>query len=137
VLIFVVLSFVYIILDGLGKYWKIIPEMPAWAYTFWHHLFPVMASITFALLGGPALKSVWRFFRTGHATMDTLIGFGTGIAFLYSFALGAFENILKPYLDVEAHFYDIVIVVLGLVYLGKYREAQAKRRTADAIQALA
>jgi len=68
--------------------------------------------------------------------METLVGLGTGIAFLYSFALGAFENILKPYLNVEAHFYDVTIIVLGLVWYGKYLETKAKRKTGAAIEAL-
>lgn len=136
VLIFVVLSFLYMFLDVAGNYRGIIPEMSETIMEFRHHLFPVMATITFALLGWTALRSIVTFFRTGHATMDTLIWFGTWAAFLYSFALGAFETVLAPYINVEAHFYDVVIVVIGLVYLGKYRETRAKKRTAEAIEAL-
>ncbi len=136
VLMFVVLSFLYMGLDVAGKYRQIIPEMPKRLYTFWHHLFPVIATITFVLLGKPALKSIGTFARTGHATMDTLIWIGTWTAFLYSFVISAFEWELAPYLNVENHFYDVVIVVIGLVYFGKYLESRAKKRTAEAIESL-
>ena len=35
-----------------------------------------------------------------------------------------------------AHYFDVTIVVIGLVYLGKYLEAKSKLQTGDAIQKL-
>lgn len=133
---FVLLSVIYMVRDIGSVTWTILPVMPGWVSTFWHHLFPIMAAIVMARIGLPYLASVGRFLRTGVANMETLVGLGTGIAFLYSFALGAFENVLKPYLNVEAHFYDVTIIVLGLVWYGKYLETKAKRRTGAAIEAL-
>jgi len=50
--------------------------------------------------------------------MDTLIGLGTLAAFLYSFVVSAFENVLRPYLDVEMSYYDVTIVVIAGVKWG-------------------
>lgn len=68
--------------------------------------------------------------------MDTLIGIGTSVAFLYSFILSAFEEALAPYLNVEQSYYDVAIVVIAFIALGKYLEAKSKLRTGDAISKL-
>jgi len=44
--------------------------------------------------------------------MDTLVGIGTVTAFLYSFAITAFESSLAPYMDVSTGFYEAVVVVI-------------------------
>lgn len=69
--------------------------------------------------------------------MDTLVGISTMVAFLYSFVVTAFEKPLEPYLDVHSNFYDVVIVVIGLIALGQLLETKAKRKTNEALQKLA
>lgn len=49
--------------------------------------------------------------------MDVLVGISTMVAFIYSFIVTAFEKPLIPYLDVRSNFYDVVIVVIGLIAL--------------------
>lgn len=110
--------------------------MPAWVSEFFHHLFPVMATYVLFAVGAQYLKGIRTFVRYKVASMDTLIGIGTLIAYLYSFVIGAFEEVLAPYIDVMAHYFDVTIVVIGLVYLGKYLEAKSKLQTGDAIQKL-
>ncbi len=103
---------------------------------FFHHLFPVMAAYVLFAIGTQYLKGIRTFVRYGEATMDTLIGIGTLVAFIYSFIIGAFEYVLEPYIDVSIHYFDVTIIVIGLVYLGKYLEAKSKLQTGDAIQKL-
>lgn len=79
---------------------------------------------------------MYRFLRYGQANMDTLIGIGTSVAFLYSFVLSAFEETLAPYLNVEQSYYDVAIVVIAFIAFGKYLEARSKLRTGDAISKL-
>jgi len=79
---------------------------------FFPHLFLVMATYVLFAVGKQYLKGIWNFVRYGEATMDTLIGMGTLVAFLYSFAMGAFGNLLAPYVDVMVHYYDVTIVVI-------------------------
>lgn len=50
--------------------------------------------------------------------------------------ISAFEGVLAPYLNVEAHYYDVVIVVIGLVVYGKYLEMTAKQKTGKALETL-
>lgn len=101
-----------------------------------HHLLPVFATYTLFIVGKPYLLGLLRFLRYGKANMDTLIGLGTLTAFIYSFILSAFEKSLSPYVDVSASYYDIAIVVIAFITLGKYLETKAKIKTGDAIEKL-
>ncbi|MDO8469923.1 MAG: heavy metal translocating P-type ATPase [bacterium] len=103
---------------------------------FFHHLLPLFAAYALVVVGTPYLLGAYRFFRYGKANMDSLIGIGTIAAFLYSFAISAFEKTLRPYLDVTQSYYDVVIVVIAFITLGKYLEARSKLQTGDAIEKL-
>jgi len=118
-----------------GKY-SIVPAMPETIYEFFHHLLPIFATFIFATIGKPYVVGVYRFFRYGKANMDTLIGLGTSVAFLYSFIISAFDKILAPYVNVEYTYYDVTIVVITFIALGKYLEAKSKIKTGDAIEKL-
>src|SRR5437773_1995985 len=84
----------------------------------------------------PYIAGVWRFIKYRQADMDSLVGIGTLVAFFYSFVLTAFETSLKAYLNTEHTYYDVVIVVIGLITLGKYLEVRARSHTSDAIKKL-
>lgn len=103
---------------------------------FFHHLLPVMATYVLFVVGKPYLLGFYRFLRHGVANMDTLIGIGTSAAFLYSFAITAFEETLRPFVAVESTYYDVTIIVITFIALGKYLEARAKLKTGDAIEKL-
>ena len=110
----------------LGK----APEMPLVWSEFFHHLLPVMATYMLFVVGKPYLQGIYRFFRYGKANMDTLIGIGTSVAFLYSFLVGAFEEtLLKGVINTEATYFDVAIVVIAFITLGKYLEARSKLKT--------
>lgn len=121
--------------DILAKY-GVLPAFSETVDEFLHHLLPIFATYMLFAIGTPYLRGLWMFFRRGVADMDTLIGLGTVAAFVYSFVLSAFEAPLSLYLDVSATYYDVTIVVIGLITLGKYLEARAKARTGDAITQL-
>lgn len=113
-----------------------LSEMSYITSEFFHHLLPVMATYALFVVGKPYLLGLFRFFRYGKANMDTLIGLGTSVAFLYSLILSAFEEPLKQFLDVDQTYYDVTIVVIAFITLGKYLEARAKVKTGDAIEKL-
>ena len=70
------------------------------------------------------------------ANMDTLVVIGTTVAYLYSTAVvfypGFFERLN---LKVEPYF-DVSTVIIGLILLGRFLEAQAKAGTGEAIKKL-
>src|ERR1035437_3784513 len=115
---------------------KALPEMSYFWSEFFHHLLPILATYTLFVVGKPYLLGLYRFFRYGKANMDTLIGLGTGVAFLYSFIISAFEESLKSFINVNQSYYDVVIVVIAFITLGKYLETRSKLKTGDAIEKL-
>lgn len=114
------------IVSTMGETWK----------GFFHHLLPIFATYTLFVVGKPYLIGLYRFLRYGKANMDTLIGIGTSVAFLYSFILGAFEKNLAPYLNVDQTYFDVTIIVITFITLGKYLETRSKIKTGDAIEKL-
>lgn len=121
--------------DILAQYGT-VAEMSVTAKEFFHHLLPLLATYVLFVVGKPYLLGFYRFIRYGKANMDTLIGIGTVAAFLYSFAVTAFEEVLKPFINVEYQYYDVTIVVITFIALGKYLEARSKIKTGDAIEKL-
>lgn len=116
---------------------SILPAMSETVYEFFHHLMPIFATIVLFGIGRKYIKAVWMFLKTRTANMDTLVGISTLVAFIYSFIITAFEKSLAPYLDVSSNFYDVVIIVIGLIALGQYLETKAKKKTNEALQKLA
>ena len=96
----------------------------------------ILATVALFWVGKPYLLGVTRFIRHGVANMDTLIGLGTLAAYLYSIALT-----LIPFLGIllkvpEYTYFDVTIVVIGFITLGKYLEIRSKKKTGDAIEKL-
>ena len=121
--------------DILGQL-NIVPVAPHSWTEFFHHLLPLFATYTLFAVGKPYLIGLYHFVRYGKANMDTLIGLGTLAAFLYSFVISAFEETLRPFINVEHTYYDVTIVVIAFITLGKYLEARSKLKTGDAIEKL-
>lgn len=132
----VIFSFVMMLWDVLIEN-GIAPNMPEIIYEAFHHLMPIFATFVLFGIGRRYIKATWIFLRTGIANMDVLVGISTIVAFVYSFAVTAFEAPLSRYVDVSSNFYDVVIIVIGLIALGQYLEARAKRKTNEALQKLA
>lgn len=116
--------------------YNLVGEMSFTLEEFFHHLLPLMATYILFVVGKPYLLGFYRFLRYGKANMDTLIGIGTVVAYLYSFAVTAFEDTLKPFINVEATYYDVTIIVITFIALGKYLEMRSKLKTGDAIEKL-
>jgi Cu2+-exporting ATPase/Cu+-exporting ATPase len=121
--------------DMLSSY-GLVKEMGPVIKEFFHHLLPIFATYILFVVGKPYILGFYRFLRHGKANMDTLIGIGTSTAFLYSFIVTSFEDYLKPFINVEHTYYDIVIVVITFIAIGKYLEARSKIKTGDAIEKL-
>ncbi len=121
--------------DILAQF-KLVSAMSYSLSEFFHHLLPAFATYVLFVVGKPYLLGVYRFIRYGKANMDTLIGIGTLTAYLYSLMIAALETPLRPYLNVEQGYYDVTIVVIAFIALGKYLEAKSKIKTGDAIEKL-
>lgn len=130
-----IVSIIFMVWEILPKF-DILPMMTPAVSNFMHHLLPVLATYILFVVGRPYILGFYRFLRYGKANMDTLIGIGTVTAFIYSFAVTAFEDVLSPFINVEYQYYDVTIVVITFIALGKYLEARSKIKTGDAIEKL-
>ena len=87
--------------------------------------------------GGQFYRGTWSGIRHRTADMNTLIGVGTGAAYLYSLvatiAPGLFTGVGRS-ADV---YYESVSAIIALILLGRLLEARAKGRTSEAIRRLA
>lgn len=118
-----------------GKYWPLQPSelIPNNILT---PLTGIIATIILFGLGQNFLKAAGRFIRYGRANMDTLIGIGTGTAYFYSAIIYLFPTMRQNLGLAEMYFFDVTIVVINLVYLGKYLENRAKLYTDETIEKL-
>ncbi|MFZ5391338.1 MAG: heavy metal translocating P-type ATPase [Patescibacteria group bacterium] len=121
--------------DILGQS-KIVPAMNQTVSELFHHLLPLLATYVLFVVGRPYLLGLYRFIRYGKANMDTLVGLGTLTAYLYSFVVTAGADILRPFINVDHQYYDVTIVVITFIALGKYLEIRSKTKTGDAIAKL-
>jgi len=95
--------------------------------------------LTAVVMLGPGRRfymGTWRGFRYRAADMNTLIGVGTGAAFVYS-AVAT----LNPALFTRAGlrpdvYFEAVNVIIALILIGRYLEARAKGQTSEAIHKL-
>ncbi|PWB38633.1 MAG: heavy metal translocating P-type ATPase [Parcubacteria group bacterium] len=131
----VIISALFMVWD-LSSGIKLIPEMPFALTSLLMWLMPLLAAYSLFFIGRQYLRGVWIFIRRGAANMDTLVGIGTLAAFLYSFVVSVFGQSLRNYINIEHTYYDVTIIVIGLITLGKYLEARAKLKTGEAIKKL-
>jgi Cu+-exporting ATPase len=77
-----------------------------------------------------------RAARHASATMDTLVSIGTGTAFLVSVAITFAPSIIPSMAHHHGAYFDSASTIIALILLGKWLEARAKGRTAEALSAL-
>lgn len=87
-------------------------------------------------VGQQFLAGISRFLTKGNANMDTLVGVGTGAAWVYSSFQLFFPDLSRFWGLPEYTFFDVTIVVIAFILLGKYLEARSKKKTGEAIKAL-
>ncbi|MBP7822838.1 copper-translocating P-type ATPase [Candidatus Gracilibacteria bacterium] len=96
----------------------------------------ILGTVTLFWIGKPFLLGVSRFIKHRVANMDTLIGIGTLTAYVYSIIITLFPAVRETFLLPEYTYFDVTIVVIGFITLGKYLEARSKSKTGDAIKKL-
>ncbi len=90
--------------------------------------------------GAPFFVRFWQSLRSGYLNMFTLIGLGTGAAFLYSLvavlAPGLFPMAMHGDHGTVPLYFEAAAVITALVLLGQVLELRARERTGGAIRAL-
>lgn len=85
-------------------------------------------------------ERAWKSIITWHLNMFTLIGIGSGVAWLFSLVALFFPNVfpdeLKTHHGTVYVYFEAATVILTLVLLGQLMEARAHGKTNSAIKAL-
>ncbi|MBH0200199.1 MAG: heavy metal translocating P-type ATPase [Nitrospira sp.] len=91
-------------------------------------------------IGRPLFERAWTSVINRHLNMFTLIGLGTGAAYLYSVAAtfmpDLFPDSFRAHGGELAVYFEPAVVIIGLVLLGQVLELQARSRTSSALKAL-
>lgn len=111
-----------LVIPMLGAAWGAHTMLPPWLQ--WLLATPVQFG-----LGGRFYRGAWKALRQKTGTMDQLVALGTTAAYALSVYLWLAQA--SPHL-----YFESAAVVITLVLLGKYLEARAKRKAADAVRAL-
>ncbi|GGR45076.1 Cu+-exporting ATPase [Nocardioides luteus] len=96
----------------------------------------VVAAVTQWWAGRDIYLAAVRGIRHGSVDMNTLVTLGTGIAFAYSAFVTLWMGQAEAW-GLPLHLYfETALVIVALVLMGRWLEARAKSRTADAVKAL-
>ncbi len=128
-------TFFLMMWDILARTFSAIPSFPI-PMNFFNIILMIVSSIVIFWIGKPFLEGIVRFILYRVANMDTLVGIGTLTAYLYSAIITLFPQVRTLIQVPDYTYFDVVIVVIGFVTLGKYLETRSKRHTGDAIKKL-
>lgn len=128
-------TFAFMMWDVASKFLNFIPK-PFFPMNVINSILFIVSLVVIYLVGKIYLDGVVRFVRYRAANMDTLIGIGTFSAFIYSSFILLFPAVARFLKLPEFTYFDVVVVVMGFVSLGKYLEAKSKLRTGEAIEKL-
>ncbi len=114
--------------------YKIMSQHP------WNWVQLVLAVPVVFYAGWMFFQRAWISIKSWHLNMFTLIGIGTGVAFLFSVVALLFPQIFPPQFKTENGtvfvYFEAATVILTLVLLGQLLEAKAHSRTNGAIKEL-
>ncbi len=132
---FAVLIFIAMLWEISSIVFPAIPPLPIPMsfFTF------ILAVLSTGVIFGPGMqfiRAIGNFISYKVANMDTLIGIGTLMAYSYSMIRSIFPQSLSTLRFDETVYFDVVVVVIGFIKLGKYLELRSKRKTGEALKKL-
>jgi len=96
----------------------------------------VAATVVQVWAGQIFYRAAWAAARRGAVNMNTLVALGTTVAYGYSTFVTLWPAMAERFgLPLHVYF-EISVVVIALVLLGRWMEARARRQTAAAITGL-
>lgn len=91
-------------------------------------------------IGRPLFERAWTSIVNRHLNMFTLIGLGTGAAYLYSVVATLtpdwFPNSFRGHGGELAVYFEPAVAIIALVLLGQVLELRARSRTSSALKSL-
>ncbi|HEY8648876.1 MAG TPA: heavy metal translocating P-type ATPase [Candidatus Limnocylindria bacterium] len=134
-------------LDDLGRKWKtslaVGSLMMALMYlplgidiVLLAPLLLIAATIVQFWAGRVFYDAAWAAGRHGSTNMNTLIAVGTSAAYGYSAFVTLWPGLATGWGFQYHLYYETAVIIVGLILLGRWMEARAKKQTAGAIRAL-
>ena len=118
----------------------ILVSMSAMHAPAWRGIVPwlllALTTVVMAWAGRHFYTRAWTAFRHHAADMNTLIGVGTGAAYVYSLVATAAPGFFLRRGMAPDLYYEPVIIIIALILLGNLLEARAKRQTTAALRRL-
>lgn len=127
-----ILSAIIVILGNIG----LIPGAPEIPMKTLNIIMLLLALPVQFWVGRTFIAGFLKGLKHRNANMDTLIAIGTLTAFMFSVVV-TFAEEVGIMLPEAGTYFDVSAVVITLVLLGKYFEAQAKSKASSAIKKLA
>lgn len=109
----------------------VLSMVGALQFSGWEWLVAAVATPVIVWSGWLFHRAAWMNLRHGSTTMDTLVSLGSMSALLWS------AVVLIGDVDGGHIYFETGAVIVTLILLGKWFELRAKRRSGDAIRALA
>ncbi len=117
-----------------------LPLPDIFSGTSGHVIQMILATPVVLWCGAPFFKRAWDSIRSRNYNMWTLIGLGTGVAWLYSVVATLAPQIFPAALRNEdgtmGVYFESAAVIILLVLVGQILEQKARKKTGDAIRAL-
>jgi Cu+-exporting ATPase len=96
----------------------------------------IQATIVQVWAGGVFYRTAWAAARHGGTNMSTLVAIGTSAAYGYSAFVTLWPQLAARWGFPFHLYYEVAVIVIALILLGRWLEARAKKQTGAAIKAL-
>ncbi len=111
-----------------------IPGFPMWLH---HPILQLVLSLpVFVWCGSKVFISAWKALTRHTADMNTLVSVGTIAAYAYSLWTTFFPQFFEAQGLPIDYYYEIAVVIITLILLGRLLENRAKKQTSEAIRKL-
>jgi Cu+-exporting ATPase len=134
----------WIVAIVLGVPVVLLSMVPVLQFDNWEWLAAALATPVVFWCGWGFHRAAWMNLRHGTTTMDTLVSMGTLSAWTWSTVVlltGIGDSGSGSGMDMGGDglhvYYETAAVIIALILIGKWLEIRAKRRSGDAIRALA
>ena len=96
----------------------------------------IAAAVVQFWAGAVFYRATWAAARHGATNMNTLVAVGTSVAFGYSAFVTLWPTLATDWGFPYFLYYETAVIIIGLILMGRWLEARAKKQTAGAIKGL-
>jgi Cu+-exporting ATPase len=96
----------------------------------------IVAAVVQFWAGKVFYQAAWAAAKHGSTNMNTLVAVGTSVAFGYSAFVTLWPDLSARWGFGFDLYYETAVIIVGLILLGRWMEARAKKQTGAAIKAL-